>query len=195
MKLQWPPDNKPQSTLNFFHVCMLFLVVFGNWRQNTSGKITQHKRDTLQETNIAPENWPSQKEISSSNHWFSRAMLVWGRVHSRKTSLISHWRGKGMGTSYVPAGKIMILVLRRIAFFHQKTSQVLPTSSTFETYARQIGSFFQGTPYLDYSVILRILGVLKCSSFTRTIHENPWLLNFPPISQGTWRIIPWLVNG
>ena len=36
---------------------------------------------TLQETNIAPENRASQKEISSSNHWFSGVMLVSGRVH------------------------------------------------------------------------------------------------------------------
>ena len=35
---------------------------------------------TLPETNIAPENGPSQKEISSSNHTFSGAMLVSGRV-------------------------------------------------------------------------------------------------------------------
>ena len=36
---------------------------------------------TLPETNIcAPENRVSQKEISSSNHPFSRAMLVLGRV-------------------------------------------------------------------------------------------------------------------
>ena len=34
----------------------------------------------LCETNIAPENRPSQTEISSSNHWFSGAMLVSGRV-------------------------------------------------------------------------------------------------------------------
>ena len=35
---------------------------------------------TLPETNMAPENRPSQKDISSSNHQFSGAMLVSGRV-------------------------------------------------------------------------------------------------------------------
>ena len=35
---------------------------------------------TLPETNIAPENRPSQKEMSSSNHQFSDAMLVSGSV-------------------------------------------------------------------------------------------------------------------
>ena len=35
---------------------------------------------TLPESNTAPENRPSQKEISSSNHPFSGAMLVAGRV-------------------------------------------------------------------------------------------------------------------
>ena len=35
---------------------------------------------TLPETAIAPENRLSQKEISSSNHPFSGAMLVSGRV-------------------------------------------------------------------------------------------------------------------
>ena len=36
--------------------------------------------NTLPETNIAPENRPSQKGISSSNHPFSGPMLVSGRV-------------------------------------------------------------------------------------------------------------------
>ena len=35
---------------------------------------------TLPETNIAPEHRPSQKDMSSSNHQFSGAMLVSGRV-------------------------------------------------------------------------------------------------------------------
>ena len=37
-------------------------------------------RVTLPETNIEPEKRPFQKEISSSNHGFSGAMLVSGRV-------------------------------------------------------------------------------------------------------------------
>ena len=36
---------------------------------------------SLKLTAKAPENRPSQKEISSSNHWFSGAMLVAGRVY------------------------------------------------------------------------------------------------------------------
>ena len=39
-------------------------------------------RDTLPKTDITPENRPSQNEISSSNHPFSGAMLVSGRVVS-----------------------------------------------------------------------------------------------------------------
>ena len=35
---------------------------------------------TLPETNIALENRPSQKEISSSNHQISGSILVSGRV-------------------------------------------------------------------------------------------------------------------
>ena len=35
---------------------------------------------TLPKTNIAPENRPSQEEMSSSNYPFSGAMLVSGRV-------------------------------------------------------------------------------------------------------------------
>ena len=43
----------------------------------------------LPETNIAPEKRSSQKEISSSNHPFSGAMLVSGRVEAN-TSLLYH---------------------------------------------------------------------------------------------------------
>ncbi len=48
---------------------------------------------TLPETNIAPENRPSGKEISSSNHPFSGAMLVSGRVDviSNKSLRNSKW--------------------------------------------------------------------------------------------------------
>ena len=35
---------------------------------------------TLPETNIAPENWPSQKEIHLRSNCFSGATLVSGRV-------------------------------------------------------------------------------------------------------------------
>ena len=40
------------------------------------------RRVTLPETNIAPPNRPSQKEMSFSNDPFSGAMLVSGRVNS-----------------------------------------------------------------------------------------------------------------
>ena len=38
------------------------------------------KEGTMPKANIAPEIWPSQKETSISNHPFSGAMLVSGRV-------------------------------------------------------------------------------------------------------------------
>ena len=41
-----------------------------------------HHQITFPETNIAPENRSSQKEISFSNHPFAGAMLVSGRVVS-----------------------------------------------------------------------------------------------------------------
>ena len=40
-----------------------------------------NSNDALPKTNIAPENRPPQKEISSSNNPYSGAMLVSGRVY------------------------------------------------------------------------------------------------------------------
>ena len=49
-----------------------------------SQSVKKAPKQTLPETNIAPANRPSLKEISSSNHPFSRAMLVSGRVNKSK---------------------------------------------------------------------------------------------------------------
>ena len=57
---------------------------------------TEH---TLHETNIAPENRGPLKEISSSNHWFSGAMLDSGRVSP------SFWnKTTGLGWCYGSTG-------------------------------------------------------------------------------------------
>ena len=45
-----------------------------------SAKRREKRKSTLLETTISTENRPPQKEISSSNHLFSGAILVWGRV-------------------------------------------------------------------------------------------------------------------
>ena len=46
-----------------------------------SPRCTQYSY-TLPETNIAPESRASQKEISSSSHWFSGDMLVLGSAYT-----------------------------------------------------------------------------------------------------------------
>ena len=46
--------------------------------------------NTLRETNILPENRPSQEEISSSNHPFAWAILVLGRVTKRSKPRVFH---------------------------------------------------------------------------------------------------------
>ena len=57
------------------------------WKSGTSFFQT-----TLLETNIAPENTPSQKEIdTSSNHPFSGAMLVSGRVSFSGCPAVNLW--------------------------------------------------------------------------------------------------------
>ena len=42
--------------------------------------------NTLPETNVAPENRPSQKETSLPNHPFSRSMLVSGGVLNKNNT-------------------------------------------------------------------------------------------------------------
>jgi len=60
------------------------------------------------ETNIAPENRPSKKEMSSSNHGFSGAMLVSGGV-SNYISNLSHkhlpWNLIFQGLRSIPNSK------------------------------------------------------------------------------------------
>ena len=58
----------------------------GEFQMPTWNEHIEFRAVTLPETNIlvAPENKPSQKGISSSNHPFSGAMLVSGRVHPGK---------------------------------------------------------------------------------------------------------------
>ena len=53
--------------------------------------------DALPKTNIAPENRPPQKEISSSNNPYSGAMLVSGRVYILDYfgALPKHWKTSG----------------------------------------------------------------------------------------------------
>ena len=45
-----------------------------------SSRVWGRGKPTLAETNIAPENSPFHEESSLSNHQFSAAMLVLGRV-------------------------------------------------------------------------------------------------------------------
>ena len=74
--------------LHFVHVdaqdfYIFFIFTFQASSRNIKTNNLQFKNQigiTLPETNIAPENRTSQKEISSSNHWFSGAILVSGRV-------------------------------------------------------------------------------------------------------------------